>query len=217
MERSKALFGFTLVAALFTVCGTLLLLGSEKYALHAALNARHSPALDRFMALFTHMADGLVPTAFSLLLLLLATWRSFLMMGLSCGLSAVVAQFLKHLVFHDADRPAMHADRLEGMHWVLGIDLHHHNSFPSGHATAAFAMMLALSVLLGKPRWGPPLALVAVLMAWTRVYLSQHFLADIVAGAAIGTVTGVVLHHWLYRSSFAQRAWLDRGLLRYRK
>lgn len=206
-----------LLASLLVLAGTIVLFTGDKLVLHARVNAFHTPALDGFFGVVTHLADGLVPTAVAVLLLLLSTWRSFLMMALTCVLSAVVTQSLKHLVFADAHRPSMFAPQLGDMSWVAGVELHHHHSFPSGHATAAFAMCFAAAVLIGRFRWAPLLVLLAALMAFSRVYLSQHFLADIVAGSAIGTVTGLVVYQWLYRSAFAGGAWLDRGLLRYRK
>jgi len=44
------------------------------------------------------------------------------------------------------------------------------------------------------------------------VYLSQHFTEDILVGAAIGTVTALVVYQWLYRSAFSERSFLDRRL-----
>ncbi|MBK9176656.1 MAG: phosphatase PAP2 family protein [Flavobacteriales bacterium] len=185
-----------------------------KLLLHASINCCHAPSLDRFFALFTHLADGLVPTAVALILLLSRDLRSFLMMGLSCGLSALVVQLLKRTLFADMDRPSRFRDTLGNMDWVEGIDLHLHFSFPSGHSTAAFSMCFALAVVLGRRSWAVPLAMLAGLLAFSRVYLSQHFLQDIAAGSILGTLTAMAVHHVLYRSPFARKAWLARTLFR---
>jgi undecaprenyl-diphosphatase len=59
-------------------------------------------------------------------------------------------------------------------------------SFPSGHTITAFAVALSLS------RWNPDLAVgllfCAVSIAASRILLGMHFLSDVLAGAAIGTV-----------------------------
>lgn len=185
-----------------------------KLPLHAAINCCHPRFLDPFFAVFTHFADGLVPTALALLLLFVRDLRSFLMMGLSCGLSALAVQLLKRTLFAELDRPSSFRDALGSMDWVDGLDLHAHYSFPSGHATAAFSMCLALAVVLGRRSWAIPLAVAAGLMAFSRVYLSQHFLQDIVAGSILGTLTAMVVHHVLYQSPFAGKAWLRRRMFR---
>jgi membrane-associated phospholipid phosphatase len=99
------------------------------------------------------------------------------------------------------------------MLWVEGVELNSYFSFPSGHATAAFSMCLALAIIVGKVRWSAVFAVVAALLAYSRVYLSQHFLQDIMAGAALGTVVSFLVYLWLYRSVFAKRAWLARRVV----
>lgn len=201
---------FLYIWGLYTLALGVLVLRTEKLELHRAMHPVSSPFLDRSMALFTHLADGMVPTAVALMMLLIRDLRSFLMIGLSCGGSAIIVQVLKRSFSHD--RPSMYRAELGDMHWVSGIDLHHHLSFPSGHATAAFSMCLALAVLSRRRAWGYALGSLAAILAYTRVYLSQHFTEDILVGAAIGTVTALVVYQWLYRSAFSERSFLDRRL-----
>ena len=76
------------------------------------------------------------------------------------------------------------------------------DSFPSGHATMAFASaafgitVAVLDLPSGSP-WLLPFAAteasLAVLTASFRVVSGMHFLTDVIAGAAIGTVIGVAL------------------------
>jgi membrane-associated phospholipid phosphatase len=215
MENSRAIvrgFVFTWIALLVVAIAALLL--NEKLALHARINCCHVPMLEAFFSKFTHVADGLVPTVLALLLLIVRDVRSFLMVGLSCGMSAVIAQMLKRVFFADAGRPSVHREALGAMDWVEGIDLHAMHSFPSGHSTAAFSMCLALAVVFGQRNWAVPFALLAALLAFSRVYLSQHFLVDITAGSAIGTLTAVAVAYWLYQSPFARKPWLTRRLFR---
>jgi membrane-associated phospholipid phosphatase len=63
-------------------------------------------------------------------------------------------------------------------------------SFPSGHATQAFAVASVISAHY-EPVWIKVSAYsVASLVGYARIYHNQHFLSDVVAGAAIGTVVG---------------------------
>jgi membrane-associated phospholipid phosphatase len=64
-------------------------------------------------------------------------------------------------------------------------------SFPSGHATTAFA--LATLLALWYPRGTAGFLLVATLVGWSRVALGSHFPSDVLAGAILGSA--VVL--WL--------------------
>ena len=59
-----------------------------------------------------------------------------------------------------------------------------HDSFPSGHATAAFAVAAAESAF--HPRQAPLWYLGAILIAASRVRLHRHTVGDVAAGAALG-------------------------------
>ncbi len=59
-------------------------------------------------------------------------------------------------------------------------------SFPSDHATMAGAV--AIGLLLVERRLGIVAAVLAILMAMTRVYVGAHFPIDVVAGLVVGGV-----------------------------
>ncbi|MBV6438753.1 MAG: phosphatase PAP2 family protein [Haliscomenobacteraceae bacterium CHB4] len=72
---------------------------------------------------------------------------------------------------------------------VPGVELNvGQTSFPSGHTMAAFALFSVVTMITGKkyPRAGLLFAFLAILTGVSRVFLVQHFLADILAGAALG-------------------------------
>ena len=210
MRGLKAINPFLLIWACYTMVLGLAVMTTDQLELHRAMHPYTSTWSDGFFRLFTHLGDGLVPTGLALSLLMFKDVRSFLLMALSCGISAIVVQVLKRYFAHD--RPFMYKQELGDMSWVEGLELHHHLSFPSGHATASFSMCFALAALIGRREWSFVLGLAACTLAYSRVYLSQHFTEDILLGAAIGTTTAFVIHWWLHNSPFSRRTWLDRRL-----
>lgn len=61
-------------------------------------------------------------------------------------------------------------------------------SFPSGHTAASFAAVFALKTA-GSPLWKPALA-VALVMAFSRLYLYVHWPSDVLGGALLGAAVG---------------------------
>ncbi|MFI4988722.1 MAG: phosphatase PAP2 family protein [Alphaproteobacteria bacterium] len=74
-------------------------------------------------------------------------------------------------------------------------------SFPSGHANTITAVALALGLL--APRLVTPLAVVALLVALTRIAVGDHYPSDVLAGAFVAFATTLAL-----RAVFARRGWL---------
>lgn len=212
--RDRSLWTYVVVTiALLWLPGLAAVLATDKFTSHLWLNQWHGPVADKFFPAFTELANGWVPVALSLLLLW-KNWRSFLMMGLSTGLSAILVQTLKHGLYPGHDRPSMFLDQMPGLPLVGGVDLHHHFSFPSGHSTAAYSMCLALAVVAGRPRIAVLLALLAALLGYSRIYLSQHFLQDVLAGAALGTAMATAVYFLLYRGRWSADGALGRSPFR---
>ena len=79
-------------------------------------------------------------------------------------------------------------------------------SFPSGHATSAFALASALSSELGYESIGhvniirPALYITASAVAAGRVYHDKHWASDVLMGAAVGYATGRLVTRWEHRN-----------------
>lgn len=62
-------------------------------------------------------------------------------------------------------------------------------AFPSGHTSGSFVVAATLNELYGS-RVGIPLYLVAAAVGAQRIHDNKHWLTDVIAGAALGTVIG---------------------------
>ena len=95
---------------------------------------------------------------------------------------------------------------------VEGINLYSGNSFPSGHSSTFFVFFTCIALLLAyryrhiaehdhQKRFLIGLLLLvllalAALGAFSRVYLSQHFLSDICVGSIIGFATPCLMFYF---------------------
>lgn len=70
----------------------------------------------------------------------------------------------------------------------------HFASFPSGHATTAFAALVAIGALC--PRLRPVLWVFALAVAVSRVMVSAHYPSDVIAGAACGAFGAILVRDW---------------------
>jgi len=137
--------------------------------------------------------DGLVWLALALVLALV--WRramSFVFVALAVLAADGLANLVKVAV---GEKRPSEPDPL--------IVIPHSHSFPSGHTATAFAGATALTILL--PRAAPAFYVLALAIAYSRLYVGVHFPLDVLGGAVIGTATALLLRAIARRRSVRVR------------
>ena len=75
----------------------------------------------------------------------------------------------------------------------------HHDSFPSGHATMAFALATSLAGEIRRPWASAVLFAGATGTAWSRLNDHRHWLSDVLAGATVGvTAANFIEGRWRF-------------------
>ncbi|MEL6651894.1 MAG: phosphatase PAP2 family protein [Bacteroidota bacterium] len=162
------------------------------------LNALSTDFLDQLMPHWTHLAEGAILSGVLILTLLFR--RPALAITVAMGMIglALVVAVLKQGVFPDWDRPAL-VFPMEQIRF-LSLGQERHFSFPSGHSTVAGALyaFLCFSAPLRGAGWGIGWALLALSIAYTRIYIGVHFLGDVIAGVVLGCVIASVCLWYVY-------------------
>lgn len=123
------------------------------------------------------------------LLLGLGTRLQFLF--LSVALSALVTDVIKWCVGRGRPFVGGEANAFNFSHFA-GTPAF--ASFPSGHATTAFALAVAVAAVWPKARVA--MAVYALIIAATRLVLLAHHPSDVVAGALVGIIVAMFVRYW---------------------
>ncbi|MDD3398619.1 MAG: phosphatase PAP2 family protein [Candidatus Methanomethylophilaceae archaeon] len=153
-------------------------------ALFLDINAHfsHSPA-DTILWAITQLGSVEFLLALDMALFIMGKrkWAAYLLALLLCY--SLVGYGMKFLV----DRPRPYVTYPEIAHMTAVF----HGSFPSGHALGISGLCALLYAK--KSRFLAVAVLMATLVLFTRVFLGMHYPLDVIVGAWIGTLIGLLV------------------------
>ncbi|MBB5623877.1 membrane-associated phospholipid phosphatase [Pedobacter cryoconitis] len=191
----------------FIVLVSLLIIGLTSCILTSKLNSftflnfYHCPFLDLFFSYYTFMGDGIMCLFTSIVLFFLKKKKLALALLLAFLSSGIIVQILKKLL--NEPRPSLYFEQIgfKYSYFINGIQKLHSASFPSGHSASAFAMCIVIALYFKDKRVSVLCLLLALFASYSRIYLAHHFLPDVMVGALIGSVSGLLTYYFVWRSA----------------
>ena len=153
--------------------------------------------LDPLMKLYTQLGNT------GMLFIVLGVLMLFFKQTRKAGVSALCAMLIGLIVVNFTIKPLVARARpwLVIENFVNLVPEHDPNSFPSGHTNAAFAFALAVCRSAPK-RWMKITAVcMAVVMGLSRLYVGVHFPSDVLVGAVVGSLCGL-LGAWIVKQAW---------------
>jgi len=204
----KKYLAFYIPYFLFVLTFVVLILCSSKADLHLWLTSFSTPVGDVFFRYYTYVGDWIpylfiaglffykYRIAFFVLLSQLATGLLSRIIKETWNESRPIAYFKEHF-------PTVQ------LHQIAGVHMYSAHSFPSGHTITAFAFFLAIAFYSKKPTLHFLYFILALLVGYSRIYLSQHFALDVLVGSFIGVSVTMVCKFYFDKYSMK---WADGSL-----
>jgi len=143
--------------------------------------------LDFFMPFITTKANFINVIVFAwLIIFIMGKWKdrkALIIVVLAVLMSDLATDVLKNLIYRV--RPC---NALADVRILAGCT--ESFSFPSGHATNVFAVAVYLSYIYR--RYLPILFILAILVAYSRVYTGAHYPLDVAGGAVVGSIGAII-------------------------
>jgi membrane-associated phospholipid phosphatase len=170
--------------------------------------------LDLIFVTLTDLGDGLTASLLALGLLFVQT-RKFIGAAVALILSLIAIAMGKGVIWHDWERPRKFFESLHQFREIEGLNYHFMHPMPSGHTTAAFCIFSFLAFVSIKKTHGYMFFLIAFTVAFSRMYLAQHFLEDVVVGSLLGVLFSMFSYYIFCQSPLLQnKKWANQPLIK---
>ncbi len=193
---------------LFVLCAGILWMQAGHAGSFLLLNRFHTAWLDQFFIYYTFLGDGL----FTIILAAICWFvykkkKLALALVIAFLLSGLVAQIIKYV--YPTARPETFFSPQRFDFFIDSVIHAGKSSMPSGHTATAFATAVILITFIDGKKWQYIFLLAAILLGFSRIYLSQHFLLDVVTGSVIGILSAWVTIYMVRN--------IDENKLRFKK
>ena len=162
------------------------------------------PVLDFLMPIITLLGDaGIFWIAIAVLFLFTKKYRKI---GLGMAFALIMGLLVCNIYLKPTIariRPYDFQEVHLGVIVNLLIEKQHDFAFPSGHTIASFEA--AVVILLNNKKLGIPAMILAVLIAFSRLYLYVHYPTDVIFSIILGTAFAF-LGNWLAHKIFEKIA-----------
>ncbi len=204
---------FLIPYLIFLVFSFIIIILYSKAEIHIFINTYHNSISDFFFKYFTNVGDGIVPV-FIIILFIFVRYRYAIIHAIGAFSAGLFAQMLKRFIFSDHPRPKNFFENIYQEEYSLylasGVDPANHFSFPSGHSATGFAIFFFFALISKNKAIKGLMFILALLTAYSRVYLSWHFLEDTVAGSFIGVFTVFLTYFYFMK---IKNKWIDKKLV----
>lgn len=175
-------FGLGIIGLLLMNKGDLVIFFSE----------HRSWFLNGFFKFTNYFGEWYIYVIGFVIALLLRHWRAAISVALLSGLVALFSALLKKYFAHPRPKAWLEAQDIF-IEYVPDLYINAGNtSFPSGHTFSAFATFCFFAFMVKPPYLKIIFATFAILGGLARVYLSQHFLEDILFGGLLGLLLAMI-------------------------
>ena len=136
-----------------------------------------------FFRFITSLGDnGMIWIILTIVLLVVTKYRK---VGVMSAAALICSLIINNLLLKNIVARIRPYEVVEGLQRLLPAQPDY--SFPSGHTGSSFAAAVIFFMYLPK-KYGIPAMVLAVLIAFSRLYLGIHYVSDVLGGAFIGTV-----------------------------
>ena len=201
---------YLFVPFLLSILFLLIYFGKEES--HLMINNFHSDISDFVFKYITYLGDGVL-FAILIFVFLFVRLKWSLLLFFSAIFTLLTVFISKKYLFHGFPRPFKYFEGTKVLHLVDGVEMYTMNTFPSGHTITAFAIFTILIFVVKNKVLQNLFVHMAILIAFSRVYLSQHFMIDVFFGAIIGVCIAVLSCVLSDNMAICQESWTEKSLI----